>query len=183
MTDVPPRVREALEYECPRCKAPAGIGCTRPTGSHLASHTVHKAREEAAALVKHDDGPPTVIVTNQGRLAWRDQLATLKSRGDINPTNLRVLLSAIRWQEVAEASLARAEEAPEVVGSTGQAVANPQYTVAARASERSLSAYRALMLLPDSRIGAAGGPGGVQDGDDLDDLDREAAAGQATGRG
>jgi hypothetical protein len=150
----------------------------------LPSHTVHAAREAAAGRVRDDDGPPAVIQTNFGRAIWRDCLGTLRERGDVTPHGRRLLLSAIRWTEEHEASLERAASAPEVIGSTGQAVANPQFKVASVAQERAISAYRTLLLTPDTRVATpAGGSNPGEMGDDLDALDAEAAAGGARGRG
>lgn len=172
MTGVPERVKQALEHVCPRCKSPTGVGCTRPSGSFLPSHTVHRAREEAASRVRDDAGPPGEIKTNQGRACWRSWLDTLRERGQVTPGNRRLLLSAVRNLEEAETAHEAAAASPEVVGSTGQQVANPQFAVAARCQERCLAALRALMLTPDTRVAApAGGHLGGEVGDELDELD------------
>lgn len=178
MADVPERVKQALEHTCPRCKAPPGIGCARPTGSMLPRDQVHKPREEAAARVRDDTGPPGELRTNWARASWRDYMDTLRERGEASrPGVRRILLLALRQLEEAAAALERAADEPECIGSTGNAIANPQFKVASTAQERGLGALRALMLTPDSRVGAATGgavPAG-QAGDDFDDLDRQAA--------
>jgi hypothetical protein len=174
----PERVRLALEHPCPRCKAPAQAGCTRPNGTWLADDKVHKAREDIAARLTHDDGPPASIATNGGRVCWRDYADSLRERGDWTPGNRRLLLSAIRWSEEAEAALERAAETPECIGSTGQAVANPQFQVAARAQEKQLAALTALRLTPASAFFVpVGGKLPGERGDELDDLERTAPAG------
>jgi hypothetical protein len=142
----------------------------------LASHTVHADREAIVDRVQTDSGPPSILTTNHGREMWRDYEVTLRERGEWTPGNRRILLVGLRFAEEAETALETAAAEPECVGSTGQAVANPQFTVAARCQERWLSALSRLMLTPDSRVGAArGGHAGGEKGDDLDALDREAA--------
>lgn len=175
--DQPEVVRQALEHPCPRCHAPAGIGCARPNGGMLPSHTVHRAREEVVSRLSTDTGPPADLKTAHGREQWRDYADTLRERGDWTPGNRRILLSALRFAEEAENALETAASEPECIGSTGQSVANPQFTVAQRCQARWLTALSHLMLTPAGRVGAtSGGSSGGAKGDDLDALDAEAAS-------
>lgn len=177
MSDQPERVRQALEHVCPRCHAPAGIGCARPTGSMLPANKVHKDREDAAARVRDDTGPPADLSTNWARSAWRTYLDTLRERGDVTPGNLRILLQGLRQLEESAAALARASDEPECIGSTGNAIANPQFKVAATCQDKGLNCLQILMLTPNARVGAAlAGAAGGEKGDEFDDLDRAASA-------
>lgn len=184
MAEQPERVKQALEHPCPRCHAPAGIGCARPSGSMLPSHTVHAAREGIVDTMREDTGPPSVIRTNAGRTIWRDAMRALRERGDVTPWNTRILLSAVRWTEEHEAALERAADAPEVIGSTGQSVANPQFKVASTAQARALQAFMVLLLPPAARVAtAASGSDPGETGDEFDDLDRAAASGRRSRSG
>jgi hypothetical protein len=184
MPDQPERVRQALEHPCPRCHAPAGIGCARPSGSMLPSHTVHAAREDAAGRVRDDDGPPAVIQTNFGRAIWRDCLGTLRERGDVTPHARRSCCRRSGGPRSTRPRSSGRPGSPRCIGSTGQAVANPQFKVASVAQERAISAYRTLLLTPDTRVATPiGGSNPGETGDDLDALDAEAAAGGGRRRG
>jgi hypothetical protein len=89
-----------------------------------------------------------------------------------------VLLSALRFGEECESALERAAEEPECIGSAGQAIANPQFQVAARCQERWFAGLEKLMLTPASRIGAPTGGKTVAGGkgDELDEFDRQVPA-------
>jgi hypothetical protein len=180
----PERVKQALEHPCPRCKSPAGIGCGRPSGSMLPSHTVHAAREAIVDRLQTDDGPPSALSTNHGREMWRVYADTLRERGEWHAGTRRILLSALRFAEEAESALERAAAEPECIGSTGNAIANPQFAVARGAQERWFAGLERLMLTPSSRVGAtAGHPAPGDKGDALDALDAQARAGSNKRRG
>lgn len=172
--------REALEHPCPRCHAPAGIGCVRPTGRNLPPGQVHAPREAAAANLASDDGPPASIATNVGKTVWRDCAETLRERGDWSARTRRILLAGVRWMEAQTSAFDRAEAEPEVLGSTGQLQANPSYRVAAAATDKMLQCFARLKLTPDTQVGVSADGRGAPVGDDFDALEAEAAA--ATGR-
>lgn len=175
----PDRVQQALEHPCPKCHAPAGFGCVRPSGRSLPDGEVHAPREAVAARLVEDDGPPAAIATNAGRTVWRDCAKTLRERNDWSPRTKRILLAGVRWLEAQDTAMTRAEEEPEVVGSTGQLQANPSYRVAAAATDKMLACFARLKLTPDTQVGVSGDGRGAPAGDDFDDLDAEAARGVA----
>jgi hypothetical protein len=179
----PARIKLALEHSCPKCKAPAGIGCASPSGRQVQPHKPRLALVDQLTL---DTGPPAVLKTPSGRTLHRSIVTTLQERGDLTPLALALAKRIVRNVEEADNARETAADSPTVIGSTGQEVPHPMWAVCARLEERALADARALMLTADSRVAApAGGASRGAVGDELDDLDELARrrGGGRTARG
>lgn len=162
---------------CPRCGAAAGAPCRRPNGRVVGPEHAHAGRKKAAAAPDVPEDVAERLIDPEAQQLYRSVVGELERRDEATPWTRQLAFRAARNAQEATIAFEQAADAGVVLGSTGQEVAHPLWSVALRLQERVLADLKALRMTPDSAGWTSAG--GAEAKDDLDDLDELAAKRQA----